>query len=190
MSTEPIGLALANTLGVGPDGSETDLLRTAGDLGAWLGRHRDETGPVGPEVALRVGEFRDLRGAIRDLLHAVVRREPLPPGAVARLNEASGRIPRVVRLEVSGPLAPVAVDEQVSGSDAARALAAVARSAIEVLGGPDRERVRVCGARGCGRFFLASRPDRTWCSAACGTRERVARHYARTRNAAVAELRP
>jgi len=179
----PMGVTLANTLSTGPGGSETDLLRTAGDLGAWLARQSDEMGPVGEEVALRVGEFRDLRGAIRDLLDAAVRREPLAPTAVARLNEASGRIPRVVRLEVSGALTPMAVEEEVSGSDAARALAAVARSAIETLGGPDRDRIRVCAARGCGRFFLASRPDRRWCSTACGTRERVARHYARTRNA-------
>jgi predicted RNA-binding Zn ribbon-like protein len=182
MSAVELGLALANSLRAQADGSEADSLRTAGDLGAWLARHPDGTGGVGEEVALRVGEFRDLRGAIRELLGAAVRREPLPPDAVARVNEASARVAHVVRLDVSGPSVPVAVEEQLSGSDAARALGAVARSAIELLGGPEREWVRVCSARGCGRFFVARRPDRAWCSTACGTRERVARHYARRKS--------
>jgi predicted RNA-binding Zn ribbon-like protein len=179
MDTGGLALALARTVRAGPDGSGADRLQTAAELEAWLAEHRAWTAEPGPEVGLRVAEFRDLRGAIRELLGAAARGGPLPTEATARVNEASARVPFVTRLDVSDRRRPKTVEQQVSGSDTTRALAAIARSAIELLGGPDRERVRVCPARGCGRFFLAGRPDQTWCSTACGTRERVARHYAR-----------
>jgi predicted RNA-binding Zn ribbon-like protein len=43
------------------------------------------------------------------------------------------------------------------------------------VGGPRRDRLRQCGAPGCGRWFLASRPRQRWCSPACGNRARLAR---------------
>jgi predicted RNA-binding Zn ribbon-like protein len=68
-----------------------------------------------------------------------------------------------------------------SGDATGAILGAIARSAIELLGGPDGERIRSCAASGCGRVFVATRPGRTWCSNDCGNRTRVARHYARSR---------
>jgi predicted RNA-binding Zn ribbon-like protein len=67
------------------------------------------------------------------------------------------------------------------GGPDASVLGAVARSAIELLAGHDRERLRVCGAHGCDRLFIAATPRRQWCSPACGNRVRVARHAARYR---------
>jgi predicted RNA-binding Zn ribbon-like protein len=88
------------------------------------------------------------------------------------LNETSARVPRVARLDEGA----VSL-EPMAGSVAALVLARIAWSAIDLLGGPDRERLRRCGA--CGRFFVATRPDRVWCSDRCGNRIRVARHHAR-----------
>ena len=98
-----------------------------------------------------------------------------PGGAIDAINEASA----------SAPFYPVLVrdwegDRRLVSSDATGAiLAAIARSAMELVAGG--ERVSECAARGCGRFFVAARADRRWCSAACGNRSRVARHYARAR---------
>jgi predicted RNA-binding Zn ribbon-like protein len=84
-------------------------------------------------------------------------------------------------LDASDPRRPVAAEAAAGGSRTLELLAAIARSAIEVVGGPDRGRVRVCRAPGCGTFFLAGRAGQVWCSAACGNRARVARHHDRRR---------
>ncbi len=56
-------------------------------------------------------------------------------------------------------------------------LAAVAGSAIDVVTGPAADRLRVCGSDRCILMFVATNAKRRWCSsAACGNRERVARH--------------
>jgi len=61
-------------------------------------------------------------------------------------------------------------------------LAAIARSAIVLLGGAQRERLRRCQRPGCVLVFVAVNPRRRWRSTAtCGNRVRVARHYARNR---------
>jgi len=58
-------------------------------------------------------------------------------------------------------------------------LADIATSAITLVGGPGRDRLRRCGAPGCGRWFVASRPRQRWCSPTCGNRARVARFQER-----------
>lgn len=131
---------------------------------------------VAEEVALRLGDFGRLRDAMRELFEASIGGGPFPAAAVERLNEASERVPRALRLDPGGR---VAVERPVAGSPTTTLLAAAARSGVELLGGDDRDRLRRCPA--CGRFFLAGRGDRRWCSAACGNRTRVARHYARRR---------
>ena len=55
-------------------------------------------------------------------------------------------------------------------------LARVAHSAIELA---DRGGVGFCDAPSCGQFFERGRVSQLWCSHACGTRARVARHAQR-----------
>jgi predicted RNA-binding Zn ribbon-like protein len=152
-------------------------LGSAGDLGAWL----EAEGALEPEecaeVALRLAEFVTLRASIRELLDASIGGGPFPVGALERVNEASARVPRVVRLAPDG-----AADTPVSAGATPLLLARIAWSAIELLGEPVRSRPRRCGA--CGSYFEATRSDRVWCSNACGNRTRVARHHARRRGAA------
>nr|WP_083986585.1 CGNR zinc finger domain-containing protein [Frankia sp. EI5c] len=50
-----------------------------------------------------------------------------------------------------------------------------------MLGGGSGAAPRSCAAPGCPLFFVKHHPRREWCSAACGNRARVARHYARQR---------
>ena len=77
-------------------------LGSAGDLGAWL----EAEGALEPEeraeVALRLAEFVTLRASIRELLDASIGGGPFPAGALERVNEASARVPRVVRLAPDG----------------------------------------------------------------------------------------
>jgi predicted RNA-binding Zn ribbon-like protein len=148
-------------------------LGSAGDLGAWL----DAEGALEPEeraeVSLRLAEFLTLRASIRELLDASIGGGPFPAAAVERINEASARVPRVLRLAPDG-----VADTPVSAGPTPSLLARIAWSAIELLGDADRS-PRRCGA--CGTYFEATRSDRVWCSNACGNRTRVARHHARRR---------
>ena len=149
-------------------------LGSAGDLGAWL----EADGSLEPEeraeVSLRLAEFATLRASIRELLDASIGGGPFPATAAERINEASARVPRVMRLAPDG-----ATDTPLSVGPTPLLLARIAWSAIELLGDPDRSRPRRCGA--CGSYFEATRSDRVWCSNACGNRTRVARHQARRR---------
>ena len=155
-------LSLANE----PLGSSADLRR-------WL--ELAGTDPaLSEEVSLRLPEFAALRSSLREMFEASIGGEPLPVASVERLNALSERVPRVLRFE---PPAPVDVPQP--GSTTSLLLARIAWSAFELIGGEDRERLRSCSA--CGRFFVASRSDRRWCSSACGNRTRVARYQARRR---------
>ena len=148
-------------------------LGSPGDLGAWL----EADGPLEPEerdeVSLRLAEFVTLRASIRELLDASIVGGPFPAAAVERINEASARVPRVLRLAPDGT-----TETPLSAGPTRFLLARIAWSAIELLGNPDRSSRR-CGA--CGSYFEATRSDRLWCSNACGNRARVARHHARRR---------
>jgi len=57
------------------------------------------------------------------------------------------------------------------------ALARLAAQAVELLARPSA--LGACVAPGCVRYFVRDHPRRGWCSAACGNRARVARHYRR-----------
>lgn len=60
-------------------------------------------------------------------------------------------------------------------------IAALGRSGIDFLTGPDRQRLRACPAARCVKYFLQDDPRQTWCSPSCGNRERVNRYYRRRR---------
>jgi predicted RNA-binding Zn ribbon-like protein len=67
-------------------------------------------------------------------------------------------------------------------------LGLIARDAIELLTGPQRERLRECAAQDCRGIYVDTSPGRTrrWCSAArCGNRARVAAHRARRTDATI-----
>jgi predicted RNA-binding Zn ribbon-like protein len=147
---------------------------SAGDLAAWL----EAEGALEPEeraeVSLRLADFVTLRSSIRELLDASIGGGPFPAAALERVNEASARVPRVLRLAPDG-----ATETPLPAGPTPLLLARIAWSAIELLGDQDRSRPRRCGA--CGSYFEATRSDRVWCSNACGNRTRVARHHARRR---------
>jgi predicted RNA-binding Zn ribbon-like protein len=173
----PLALDLANSLVQVRPGETRDLLASDEDLDAWLDREGDRLPPV-RRAPDRLAAVRELRDALHRLLSAAAAGRPLPRAAISTVNAASARSEGHLQLVVRGD-APV-VEVAGAGTGLDHALSLIARSAIELLGGPERGRLRVCPAPSCGMFFLG-RSDQEWCSIACGNRARAARHYARRR---------
>jgi predicted RNA-binding Zn ribbon-like protein len=169
----PLALDLANTVIVVRPGEEIDGLDGEDGLARWLGLERDRLGAVdGAERALP--EFHALRRSVRALVHASAHGEPLPADAVAHVNRASAAAPSFLQLRDSG-----AAVESKARTPVDALLGAIAASAVELVGGADRTRLRNCEAPRCGMYFLAGREQQVWCCAACGNRARVARHAQR-----------
>jgi predicted RNA-binding Zn ribbon-like protein len=177
---EPLALDLANTLMVVRPGATLDLLETSDQLARWLEAERPRLDD-GQIAARDLGTIRVLRDAIHRLFTATVEAAPLPDSEVALLNTASAAVSHYLELDAGGQREPAMVERDSSADPLARVLGRIARSAIELLAGPDRARLRICHAPSCGMFFLAARRGQAWCSPACGNRARVARHYARRR---------
>jgi len=177
---EPLALDLVDTLITVTD-PPTDLLSDdARALQFWaLQRDRLPAQALPPDLATT----RTIRSAIRALLDAqLAGREP-PLDALDVVNAAAAAAPGSPRLDpVSGGLA-VSWHWQTD-APRAQALAAVARSAMEILTDHDG-RLRRCANPACSMLFLADTTRRQWCTPnICGNRARVARHYRRSRTGA------
>ena len=166
-------LDVANTVAVA-DGVEHDLLEPDGEYERWAEAAARSPGLAEDEgAALREARTRVL--ALREHIRAVVRAtangERLPRDAISALNASSRAAPQWLELGVDGEVHTV-----TRGTPVERLLARYARSAMQIAGG--EARVRVCGAPSCGMFYPPGRRQQRWCSVQCGTRARVARHYA------------
>jgi predicted RNA-binding Zn ribbon-like protein len=162
---EPLAIELHNTLYMA-GGQPVDGLEAPR---AWLEAIAPRL-PAGAGAWPSARELTELRAAVRSAL----RPEP-DPAALEALNRAAARAPRSLRVEPG----LVAGTDHHGASRADIVLAAFATDAIELLTGPQREDLRVCGAPGCVLLFLRDHPRREWCSNACGNRARQARHYRR-----------
>jgi predicted RNA-binding Zn ribbon-like protein len=175
--TQPLVLEFARTIRL-----DSDELATDAGFSAWVRSHTE--GYEGVEHARH--EAIALRRAIRSLLARAV--QPDPPGepndrqlnpeiALAQLNSAAAAVLRAPQLDWTD--VPV-VRHQVTESDAAtRLLAELARSAIDLLTGEDRARLKACPAPRCVRYFIQDHPRQAWCKPSCGNRARVSRYYQR-----------
>jgi predicted RNA-binding Zn ribbon-like protein len=176
----PLALELVNTqFALG--GQPRDGIASSEQLEEWLRLNAElfdvPLPPATPDLLLR---FRTLRGALRDLFGAVTEAREPPPMAVRHVNDAAAASPRFEHLEFVDDVPRLKIVDVADASSAASAC--VARSAIELLAGPDRVEIGRCEAPGCVLFFVKDSRRRHWCSAACGNRARVARHYERSRN--------
>ncbi len=177
---EPLAVDLADTLITTTD-PPTDLLAdTARAHQFW----RLQAGRL-PAVARlpALPATRALRSAIRAVLEARMAGQPPPGDAVSAINAAAAAAPTSPQLLVSG--AALAQEERwyaTATDHGAAVLAAVARSAIEVLTGNAGARLRRCANPTCSMLFVADTQRRQWCTPnICGNRARVARHYRRSR---------
>ena len=145
----------------------------------WADRAAGRLGPLDEEALERL---RVLRDAVRSVLVARAA-DQHPSGAdLDELNAAAALSPGYDQIDWPPGVMPRRWTARGGGGAADALLAAVARSAIDLLTGPWSERVRRCEAPGCPRLFVARDARRRWCSSAtCGNRVRVARHAARRR---------
>ena len=138
-------------------------------LPAWLERHgfADD----GAEAA----RFTELRDAVRSLIGAAVDGAGYPADSVEVVNAASAAAPFWTELAAGGS----AVAEKTTAKGAEAERGRIAREAIALLAGDDREALRSCQAPGCVLFFVKTHPRQEFCGPVCGNRARAARHYAR-----------
>jgi predicted RNA-binding Zn ribbon-like protein len=183
---EPLAVEFANTW-YAVRGREREGVGIPAELARWLREHglptevevdADATTDI-DEKAVR--DFLTLRDAVRSLLHATAEGEPLPAAATATVNKASEQAPRWPALAGTAE-SGYSVIEVAKAGPLPSARAQIARDAIALLGGPLREDVRACHAPGCVQYFIKDHPRREWCSAACGNRARVARHYTKSKD--------
>lgn len=174
----PLAVNLANTLV--SDRPGRDLLSTRRQLKRWL-RTQAEWFRIPAAPGVRLEEFRTLREVVRDLFTAVVGGDRPSPRAIRELNRFAALAPTVAALEHRRVGFAMRNRPLVDDRDHA-VMAAVAASAIELLAGPDRDRLRACLGPRCRLFFVAAHPARRWCDPrVCGNRVRVARHAERRR---------
>jgi predicted RNA-binding Zn ribbon-like protein len=153
----------------------TEKLATPELLDSWFVESGmiDEA-PGATEVDLAVAV--ELREALYSLVEARLAGKAADDGgAVAVLNLHAAQAPVVVQL---GP------DGTRRSGTAAHGLAAVAREAVEILGGPDAALLRECGRPECTQVYLdRSRGHRReWCAMrTCGNRVKVSAYRSRHR---------
>ncbi|MDJ0343377.1 ABATE domain-containing protein [Streptomyces sp. H10-C2] len=194
---EPLPVELMNTIWADRDGVH-DGLNNADDLARWL----RAVGPrFTPALALDavidvsgssallplVDQYRQLRDALRRLA-AVTTEDPRPAAAsaapdlgtaVGTVNRACAYAPEWSQMVWPEGGAPSLAAGPSDAHAAATALSRIAEQAVHLFTGPDRVELRACHAPGCVLYFLRAHPRREWCSATCGNRARVARHYQR-----------
>jgi len=200
---EPLPVELMNTVWADRDGLH-DELRDAAGLAAWLqavaGRFAAGGAGHGPGLAVVLpggrpgrelaGQFRELRDGLRGLAAAVTADPraraagtgtPDVTAAVRAVNAACARAPLWSRLTWAAPPGAPARTLRSAGTGPEAALSWIAEEAVLLFTSPDAGRLRACAGPGCVLYFVRAHPRREWCSAVCGNRARVARHYQRHR---------
>lgn len=180
---EPASIRLMNTVWADRSGVH-DALLTTDQLAAWWSL----TGfsAAAPPTEEDLAQYRELRGALRRLAAQVTddsrdhaRRDEMTLGsALAVVNARLAQDPLTLRWEDDDALTldwPAPSGGAVPGH-----LTALAREAATLLAAADSP-LRACYGPGCVLYFARQHTRREWCSAGCGNRARVARHYRRAR---------
>jgi predicted RNA-binding Zn ribbon-like protein len=120
-----------------------------------------------------------LRAALARLFAAVVAGSRPATADLGTLNEAIEQTLSRLRVAEDGEGFAWAWDPAPGALD--RILWPLVRSAAELLVSPEIERVRGCGADGCGWLFVDASKNRSrrWCGDVCGSREKARRYYRR-----------
>ena len=174
-------LELASTIRHDGSGGVADDLETLAAARLW----RDD---IAWDEDLRL-ELTTLRRAVRTLFALAVSPGPPSPADATRLMGVDEALSVVNNAAALDPVAP-----QLSWSDTpfaslrsvrtdvrAGLLAGYARSAIDFLSGPDRDKLAACTAPRCVRYFVKAHGRQEFCKPSCGNRARAARFYHRQR---------
>ncbi|MDT3441039.1 MULTISPECIES: ABATE domain-containing protein [unclassified Pseudofrankia] len=165
------------------DGGPVDLITEPGGLATWF-TLADLPQPAGGFTSADLSAARELRAAADALARVALRGEAPSPDDIRCINAAARHPTPVFLLRPSGR-EKTAVEEYEPSSS----LAVIARDLINLLAGPELDRLRECA--GCGSLFFDRSPSgrRKWCSMRrCG--ERVASARYRRRRAAAAATAP
>lgn len=189
---QQVSVELANTLWFSA-GRTIDALETPGGAARWLaavdGRRLTDGSTLADSApgAVGVGDVVDeplraglqiLRGAVRSLFGALAAGQPLDADAIEHLNRASAAAPSWLQATPHG--AQVCVVRRRPPEAASAILAALAEDALAAAADPAvASALTACPCPGCLALFVRDDPRRRFCSPTCGTRTRVARHYAR-----------
>jgi predicted RNA-binding Zn ribbon-like protein len=164
-------------------GQSQDLIGSAESALDWL-RSQDDLAELGvgqlaePDInQTQLLALEELRDALAELFRSDW---PLPTDPVATLNTMSRLSPSWVEFDVHGQR-----KTRYQGSPLSAVRSMIAADGVELLS-RQAGLVRQCSAPSCVMFFVADRPRRQWCCAACGNRARVARHYQRQQAAGTA----
>jgi len=155
-----------------------ERLRAPDDLGRWA----VEAGLLAtpPDVTARqLDDARALREAIYRCAKAAMAGRRFPPEDVRLINQWARMSPPAPQLGTRPG------QRTTSASNPVRAmLSALARDAVDLLGGSDAGRIRECAAPDCALVYLDRSPGgrRRWCSMTlCGNRVKCAIYRRRTR---------
>jgi len=155
--------------------TRVEQLTTPDRLADWLvAAGLLDTAPAATTADLAAAQH--LREALYAVLRAASDALPLPPDALALVHGAAAGPATTLTLDATGGLH--------RDGDATTALTAVARAAVELVGGPDRHLLRWCANDACTHPFLdRSRGGRRrWCGmAGCGDRAKARAYRARRR---------
>ena len=170
-------------------GSLVDHFESFDDAATWLigrGVCHSGRGPaallapgVGPDDAL--ARVRTVRGALREVAHAISHERPADTSALAEVNRAIGARERI---ELVGAPDGASVGHSHVGDPLDDALARLADPLVHEIGAGRSDRVRICANDTCRWvFYDESRAGRRrWCDmATCGNRAKAARHRARVK---------
>lgn len=178
---EPAPVELMNTVWADRAGVH-DALGTPDEALAWLRAVLPDLSP--PDL----DRLRLLRDALRRLA-AERTGDPRPPAgsavptraeALRVLDDACAAAPTWSSLRWE----PGEEPRREVRSDAAPdrvLIAGLAEQAVRFFAGEEAAELRACLGPGCVLYFVRQHPRREWCSAGCGNRARVARHYRRRR---------
>ncbi len=176
---QPLAIELVSTIHV-VDGSVVDALTSTAQLRDWLRINRDRLGGVEPGPLEGIlPKLRTLRDALRGLFVAATDGVAPATDDLETVNAMSRRAPSHLELRWPRSGGPTAMISTEAVADDVL-LASLARDAIEVLIGVHGE-LLACGGPSCVLYFVRTHPRQAWCSAGCGNRARVARHYWRSR---------
>ena len=167
-------LDVANTVQM-QRGTYAELINSAADLKEWAVLQKARVPEVIADEA-DVDTFRVTRDHILALLRAVASNMDVPRESVEHIDDIARRHPVTRRIDLGDG---GGVGHVVGTVDPVESLRARAASAvIDLVNGPDRDRLALCDAPRCGQLFLQDRPNQQWCCSACGNRARAARHHA------------
>ena len=160
-----------------------ECLVTPSDLAHWLvaAGLADHELDVAPAVLV---EAHKLREAIDAAVQSVLDGGPVPPAALARIDDWLVHAGARPALALGKDGMPV-LAERAAGDSARRALGTLALDAAALVGTPEqRARLRVCASETCSARFYDRSPAgrRRWCSmTTCGNEAKARRHRARRR---------